>query len=91
MLEILSRLHGDDIVGLVAVVGGFITAITVVCVVAWERHRERQLAVTIIEDMLDQGMSVEQIERILKAAGFGGSKTRLHSLRGRVQAVRDEV
>jgi hypothetical protein len=70
----LSRLDPDNLtavftigmmmcLGLVAVVAG-VTAKTI------EKYHTRQLAVTLIQDMLDRGMPAEDIVRILSAAGL---------------------
>ena len=80
MLEVLSRLHGDYIVAIVFLLGGFGLALCIVMtrllVDAWLGHRDREVAAAIIEDMVQQGMSADEIERVLLAAGFNRRRTR---------------
>jgi len=88
MWEVLSQLSGDELLALLVVAMIILLGLIVSCVAAWQTHREREMAVTIIQDMLDQGLSSDQIERVLKAAGFGSRSTRAHSVRERLLAAR---
>ena len=74
MWEVLDGLDGEYLIGLFAVAGGLfvvlVLGLTAFIVSAWQKHRGWELAAGIIQEMLDQGMPAEQIERVLKAAGF---------------------
>ena len=74
MIEILSELRGEELVVLFIFAAMGILGLVTVLVTAWQKHRDRELAVVIIQDMLDQGMSTDQIERVLSAAGFNVDK-----------------
>ncbi|MHB1034078.1 MAG: hypothetical protein ACYC35_08410 [Pirellulales bacterium] len=73
MVEVLSRVNGGDlamilvfaILGLSVGVFGLLGAV-VACV---RRYRERQQAAAIILDMLDRGITPDEIARVLQAAG----------------------
>lgn len=91
MWEVLSGLHGEDFVAAVAVGGGLTLALAVAAMKVWLANRSREMAVTIVQDMLDQGMSAEQIERVLRAAGFDRAGTRLEGLKEDVRAARKEI
>jgi hypothetical protein len=64
MPEYLSRLNGGELIALVAVVGGLLCGI--VCIIGshWERVRQLELK----QDMLNRGMSAEEIKTVLDAS-----------------------
>ncbi len=76
MLEFLSALDGETLTFLVFFVAGsvvtLILGLTGIVLFAWLRHRRQEIVAGIVHEMLDQGLPVEQIERVLKAARFGG-------------------
>ena len=80
MLELFSGLSGDEIVLLFCAAGGVILllvlGLTGILVFAWLRHRGQELAAGIIQEMLDQGLPADQIERVLKAAGLDAPSAR---------------
>ena len=89
MIEILSDLRGEELVALFFFAAIGIVFLVCVLVTAWQKHRDRELAVLIIQDMLDQGMSVDQIERVLEAAGFNADKTESPTLARMRSAQKD--
>jgi hypothetical protein len=72
MSELLSRIPSRDLLPILflgtAILAGGIVAIACMLTVAWSRHRARELNASIIESMLAQGLSADEIERVLKAA-----------------------
>jgi len=76
MLEFLSGLDGETLMFLVFFVAMAIVVlvlgVTGILVYAWLRHRRQEIVAGIVHEMLDQGLPVEQIERVLGAARFGG-------------------
>ncbi len=72
MVEIFSELNGEELVMLVFIVAATIVSLAVVTAVSLQKRRDRELSVVFIQDMLDQGMSVDQIGCVLTAAGFKG-------------------
>lgn len=85
MTEILSRLNGEELMVGTVVLGmlvfGIVIVVTKVVADAWVGLRERQLATSVILEMLDQRISADEIERLLKAAGFGNRGSWLSELR----------
>lgn len=84
MGDLLSRLDGEELMVATIVLGALIMVIVVVAVrigaEVWLRLRERQLATSVILEMLDRQIPVDEIERVLKAAGFGDRGTGLSAL-----------
>ena len=62
-VEILSHL-----VCLVIVVLAFLTFLIVWVPVQWRLHRRTELEAALKQDMLNRGMSAEEIERVLKTS-----------------------
>ena len=92
MVELLSRLDGEELMVGIVTIGVLVTVIVVatasIVAATWVRLRERQLAASVILEMLDQQMSVDEIERVLKAAGFGDRGTPLSELLQKRHAAR---
>jgi hypothetical protein len=56
-----------EFIGLVAVVGGLLIGITVILAGAWQKVRRAEMAAALKQDMLNRGMSAEQIVAVLDA------------------------
>ena len=67
MSELLARLESTDIIGLVAVVLPFLTAVIICLSYQWRVHRRTELEVGLKRDMVERGMSPQDIERVLGA------------------------
>ena len=83
MLEWLSQQSAGQLVGLTAVLMGPLIAITAVVSAAWARVRRVEAQAHIVEmeaalkqQMIERGMSAEEIERVL-AAGSSAGKQKL--------------
>jgi hypothetical protein len=70
----LSKMNGGEVIGFVAVLGGM--AISVAAVLGWAwtevrggecRTRQFELETDLKRDMLNRGMSADEIERVLRA------------------------
>ena len=73
-VDLLYRLPAWGTVAVVAIVSG-IAAGTIIAVVAFVcceigAYRQRRLKATLIQDMLDRGMSSDEIEQVLAAASM---------------------
>ena len=71
MLELLSRFNSGELIGLVAVMGAFLCGIPAVIMGCWLEIRK----VAFKQDMLDRGMSAEEICSVLNA-GSGSKESR---------------
>ena len=63
MSEFLSRFDSGELIGLIAIVGGFIMGAFVIGIHYWHKVRETELK----REMLARGMSAEEIKTVLEA------------------------
>jgi hypothetical protein len=73
MFEVLSRLTPGDLAAVLVVVSmivvvGLVSVISVV-VTAIQRQREREVAASVVSEMLDRGAAPQDIVAVLKAMG----------------------
>jgi hypothetical protein len=75
VMELLSRFDSGELLGLAAIVGGllFVTIASVVKSVArnWRGIRETEINAALKQDMLNRGMSAEDIRTVLEAGSKG--------------------
>lgn len=81
MSELLSRMDGGQLLGLVAIVGGLLlmAATAIAGIWAGVRHadfqaRQAEAETALKQDMISRGMSVDDIERVLTASSAGVKK-----------------
>jgi hypothetical protein len=67
MQEFLSRFGNDEVIGLVSVVGAFLCGIPAVIGGLWYALRTAEIAGALKQDMLNRGMSAEEIQIVLDA------------------------
>lgn len=79
MHDILSKLDSDEmlavfgmLVGVVAILGGVAVAITAVVSAHRRRMQLDEMEATLKMEMIQRGMSAEEIERVLAAGMDGG-------------------
>lgn len=68
MIELASRLTSNHFVTLLVVAMVLIAAVLLSAVSAWGKVRQSQIAANLKQDMLDRGMSAEEIKTILGAS-----------------------
>jgi hypothetical protein len=71
MGEYLSKLDGGELIAVIAIVGGLICGVIVMIGEFWRRIRKAEIDAKLKTDMLDRGMSAEEIKTVLEA----GSKS----------------
>jgi hypothetical protein len=59
---------GHEIVPVLAIVGGLLIAAIGIFVGSWRKVRQAEMDAALKQDMLNRGMSAEEIERVLKAS-----------------------
>jgi hypothetical protein len=88
MLELLSKLKSDDLVGayVVTFLVGAVLLVFVVSIVAQHlrRYHERQLVTSLILEMLERGMTTEEIARVLSAADLQDQQDELFAWQQRL-------
>jgi hypothetical protein len=70
MSEVLSKFDSGELIGLVAMVGGmFLGTLGIILAFCWnwQRHRRAEMMAVLKQDMLNRGMSAEQIQMVLEA------------------------
>jgi hypothetical protein len=68
MMDILSRLSGDDLIGVVAIVGGFLIAAIAILALHWRRIRVAEIEANLKQQMLERGMSAAEIAQVVRAS-----------------------
>jgi hypothetical protein len=83
MIELLSKFDPEELLGLflggTAIVGGLLCGIIGIIAGTWQKVRRAEIAAALKQDMLNRGMSAEDIRTILDA----GSKESRKALRDR--------
>ena len=67
MSEFLSKFDGGELIGLVAVAGGLLCGVVAILWGAWNKTRRAEIAAALKQDMLNRGMSAEEIRTVLDA------------------------
>jgi uncharacterized membrane protein YqiK len=67
MSEILSKFNGDSLATLCLVILIFVAFITAFITSAWVKVRRADAAAVLKHDMLNRGMSAEEIKTVLEA------------------------
>jgi len=84
MNQLANRIPDDDLIGLLlgglGIVCGTVVILAAIGARCWTRHRQRQIAEPLIRQMLDRGMTGDEIAAALVAA-FEVGPARRHSLR----------
>lgn len=66
MGDILHRMNPDDFLGLIAIVGTGLVFLISFIAYQWRRVRVAEMEATLKQDMIHKGMSVDEIERLLR-------------------------
>jgi hypothetical protein len=67
MTELLSKFNGGEIIGIVAVGGSMLVGIVAVIMGSWLESRKAEIAATLKQDMINRGMSAEDIRTVVDA------------------------
>ncbi|HEY4232883.1 MAG TPA: hypothetical protein VGM76_05640 [Lacipirellulaceae bacterium] len=67
MTEFMSRLSSGDAIALVAISGGMLVGILSIAAGIWHKVRSEEIAANLKRDMLDRGMSADEIKTVLEA------------------------
>jgi hypothetical protein len=73
-MDLLSHLNGRDLIILVSVVGGLLCAITAIIAAHWQKIRRAEIAAALKQDMLNRGMSADEIRTVLEAGRRASSR-----------------
>ncbi len=67
MLEYISRLESNDLVAVMVVIAVSVTALISTALSVWGKVRRAQVSANLKQDMLDRGMSADEIKTVLDA------------------------
>jgi hypothetical protein len=67
MEHLLSRIRSDDLVAMVFLALAFVAGLVIWLTWQWRLHRRTEMEVSLKQDMLNRGLSAEDIERVLRA------------------------
>jgi hypothetical protein len=67
MTEFLSRLNSGDAIALVSISGGMLIGLLSIVAGVWHKVRSEEIAANLKRDMLDRGMSADEIKTVLEA------------------------
>jgi hypothetical protein len=72
--EFLAKFNAGELIGLVAVAGGLLCGMFAIVMGCWEKIRRAELSAGLKRDMLNRGMSAEEIRTVLEAGTKGSRK-----------------
>lgn len=100
MTEILSRVSPGDMAAVIIVpilaIAGVLAMLAILIVTAVQHYREREIAATVVMEMLERGLGTEEIIAVLKAMGLEPNDSRRaidrfrHFVRGRPHTAKTE-
>jgi hypothetical protein len=67
MSDFLARVHSSDVVGLVALLLTFVVVMVLGLCYQWRAHRRTELELNFKREMVERGISAQDIERIIGA------------------------
>jgi hypothetical protein len=65
--EFLAKFNGGELIGLTAVAGGLLCGIVAILVDGWHKIRKAEIVAGLKRDMLNRGMSANEIQTVLEA------------------------
>jgi hypothetical protein len=83
MPEFLSQVESHDAVAIVFLSFAFVAGLVVWLSLQWRLHRRTDMEVALKHAMLERGLSVAEIERVLNATLGGGADSNCEAAVGR--------
>jgi hypothetical protein len=74
MPELLSRFNAGEMIGLVAVSGGLLCGLVAIFMGIWHEHRKTEINAALKQEMLNRGMSADDIRTVLEAGTNASNK-----------------
>jgi hypothetical protein len=66
MLEFFANWSPEAVLGLISIVGGLLAVVSCVGLISWCIVRRSQIAADLKRDLVQRGLSIEQIERLIQ-------------------------
>jgi hypothetical protein len=67
MTEFLSKFRSDEIVGMVTIVCSLLFLLSPIITICWYKIHKNSTIAALKQDMLNRGMSAEEIKTVLEA------------------------
>jgi hypothetical protein len=80
--DLVSNLGRDEVTWLFILTLGAAVWLVTFCAKQWRRVRQSEIEAALKHDLVERGMSVEEIERVITASAYSGSGC------GRLSALR---
>jgi hypothetical protein len=71
MTDFLSRFNAGELIAFVSVAGGLLVAATAIIAGTWQKTRRTEIMAALKQDMLNRGMSADEIRSVLEAGSTG--------------------
>jgi hypothetical protein len=71
MQELLSQLKSNDLAAVIVTTLTFVTGLIVWLSLIWRWHRRTEMEIALKMELVNRGMSAEEIERVLRASVKG--------------------
>jgi hypothetical protein len=82
MSEIMSKLDGDGVLALISIVGGLLCGMVAIAMSFWHKTRKLEIAAALKQDMLNRGISADEIQTVVESGtGMGFCRTALRNRR----------
>lgn len=67
MTDLMSKIQPQDLIPILAIVATFGSFVAIVVAIIWRQVRMANIKAALKQDMLDRGMSAEEIRTVLDA------------------------
>ncbi len=74
MTDLLSKFNAGEMIGLVAVAGGLLVGMVAIIADYWHKIRRAEMEGALKQDMLNRGMSADEIRTVLEAGSKSSRK-----------------
>jgi hypothetical protein len=79
MIDLLSsKFNAGELIVLLSVSGGLLCAITAIIAGSWQRVRRAEITAALKQDMVNRGMSADDIRTVLEAGSKASRSSRKH-------------
>ena len=76
MEDFFAKFNPGELIGFVAVVGGFLSGMLAIVMNTWYYIRKAEIAAALKRDMLNRGMSADEIRTVVEAGSKRSRKDR---------------
>jgi hypothetical protein len=74
MSELLNKFEPGELIGLVTITGGMLVGLVATIMALWHEHRKTEINAALKQDMLNRGMTADEIRIVLDAGTRNSAK-----------------